>query len=153
MFRFTTEVERVLREAGWFPTRCVSAAEYVNPLTEVGYRPFPLAIKILENLGGLEINPPESNSNLFFPGKIILDPVYAASSEFDRVARWQEQYDLRLFPMGEYEPMFILLCAENGRIFGAREHHFDWLGDTIESALELLILARTRPVPYLKQRQ
>jgi hypothetical protein len=152
MLQFSAEVEQILRQAGWFPTRSVPVSQWVEPLVEVGYKPFPVAIRILENLGGLEITPPTSESNLFFPSKIVFDPVYAASSEFDRVEKWQRDYGLVLFPLGEYDPLFILLCAEDGRIFGGREKRFDLLGDTIEDALELRIFARRRPVPYSRPR-
>jgi hypothetical protein len=150
MLHFSAEVEEVLREAGWTPTRHASAVQWVDPLVKVGYTPLLIATQILENLGGLAITPPSSEANVFFPSEIIFDPVYAASSEFDRVKKWQEEYDLLLFPLGEYDPTFILLCSEDGRIFGARERQFDYLGATIADALELRILARHRPISYPK---
>jgi hypothetical protein len=151
MFKFSPAVEQVLRQTGWFPTRSVSIFQWVDPLVEVGYKPFPVAIRILENLGGIEISPPRDESNLFFPSKIVFDPVFAASSEFDRVGKWQKEFDIALFPLGEYDPIYILLCSEDGRIFGAREQWFYFLGETIEDALELRIFARRRPIPYAKQ--
>ena len=153
MFNFSPDVEKVLRESGWFPARSVQISQWIDPLVQVGYRPLPVAKRILENLGGLEITPPHNEANVFFPGKIVFDPVFAASSELDRVENWQKQYDIALFPLGESDPLFILLCSEDGRIFDARAEWLYFLGETIESALELLILARRRRIPYTKQRR
>jgi hypothetical protein len=150
MYAFSPEVEDVLLQAGWFPARSVATSQWVGPLEQVGYKPFPAAIRILENLGGLVITPPTNESNLFYPGQIVFDPVFAASSEFKRVEKWQDEYGLRLFPLGEYDPLFILMCSDNGRIFGAREQLFHFLGATIEVALELQIFARRRPIVYPK---
>jgi len=150
MFLFSPQVQKVLEEAGWSPSRSVPVTEWIKNLTDVGYKPFPLAIAILENLGGLEITPPTNQSNLFFPCKIVFDPVYAASSEFDRIKKWQEEHGLWLFPLGEYDPLFILMCSSGGRIFGGRESRFDLLGDSIEDALELRIFASRRPIPHVK---
>ena len=79
MFRLRTEVEQVVRQAGWTPTRCVSTARWVNRLVHEGYTPLPGAERILQNFGGLEIVPPTGESNLFFPSRISFDPVHAAT--------------------------------------------------------------------------
>ena len=150
MFAFDPRVEEVLRTAGWFPGRSVQTSQWVDPLVAVGYKPLRIAIGILENLGGLEIKPPLSESNVFYPSTIIFDPVYAASSEFDRIQKWEAEYGLALFPLGEYDPSYILLCSGGGEIFGAREQWFYFLGKSIEEALEVRILARRRPVRHEK---
>src|SRR5713101_2605459 len=116
MLQFSSEVEKVLRQSGWTPSRSVSVNQWVDPLVREGFKPLPGALKILENLGGLEITPPTSPSNLFFPSKIILDPYYTASGELDRVKKWEKRYSLMLFPLGEYDPNHMIFLADNGQI-------------------------------------
>jgi hypothetical protein len=123
---------------------------WVEPLSEEGYTPLPGAIAILENLGGLEITPPTSAANLFYPDKITFDPVTATVGEFDRIQGWQRKYGVTFFPLGEYVPCFMLLFADDGRICGGRDQRLDLLGNGIEEALDLLILAKRLPVPFTK---
>jgi SUKH-3 immunity protein len=147
MFKFDPRVEAVLLQSGWTPTRSISIWQWIDPLEREGFVMVPQAKEILRNLGGLRIEPPTSPSNLFYPSAINFDPYFAASSELDRVQLWQERYGLRLSPLGEYHPVFLLLCGEDGTIFGAREHKFDKLGNNIEEALEVRVLANRRPTP------
>jgi hypothetical protein len=151
VFQFSSDVEIILRQSGWFPDRSVAATQWIDPLLRLGCRSLPEAHTILESLGGLEIHPPPRESNLFFPGAIAFDPVYAASSEIDRIKAWEQRYRIKLFPLGEYEPSYLLLLSDSSHIFGAREKRFYRLGKTIEDALELLTLANRQPEPVAQK--
>src|SRR5215213_3171803 len=97
-FKFDVDTQRVLRSAGWTEDRFVSADKWIRELTQRGAITFPLANRILENLGGLEIHPPHDPRELFMPSEILLNPSCVAS-EFDRVDLWQNEYSLTLFPL------------------------------------------------------
>jgi hypothetical protein len=146
MFAFCEEVDAVLRQSGWTPERSVDISQWTDPLVKEGYEFHPTAETILKNLGGLRIIPPHNEDNLFFPSEILFDPFYAASGELDRVEAWQAQCRTNLAPLGEYHPSYLLLSAPGGKIYGAREKRIYLLGDSIEKALELRILARRKPV-------
>lgn len=145
MFKFTPEAEEVLRRSGWAPSRSVVIEAWTDRLAYEGYALTPGAARILENFGGLEITPPKNDFNLFFPSKIVFDPIIAASGEFDRVDSWQRDLQTTLYPLGEVLEQFILLFAQTGRIYACTDGVLDILGENLEEAMELLIFARTRP--------
>lgn len=147
MFKFAPPVEAVLLQAGWSPTRSTYISQWIDLLQGEGFVMGQQAKEILRNLGGLIIQPPTSPSNLFYPSALNFNPYFAASGELDRVQLWQRRYGLTLSPLGEYDPLFLLLCGDDGTIFGAREHQFDKLGSNIEEALEVRVLANRRPTP------
>jgi len=151
MFSFDYEVKRVLEAAGWSETRRVSTDEWVLVLKEEGYTVFPLAIEVLENLGGLKVVPAidkPDDRRLFSPSPFHLDPVIAGLGEFDRISRWQGKFGLTLFPLGEVGWYFLML-ASDGRVFAGADGNFEVVGDTIESAMATLILAQNRPMVWL----
>jgi SUKH-3 immunity protein len=146
MFDFRDEVQGILRPSGWFPERSVDISGFTDRLLKEGYTFNAFSKRILRNLGGLKITPPQSDSNLFFPGELVFDPFYAASGELDRVKGWERKFKLNLSPLGEYDPLFLLLSADNGKMYGGRERKFYLLGDSIEDALELRLLANRLPI-------
>jgi hypothetical protein len=98
-------------------------------------------------LRGLTIIPPPDKANLFFPGPFTFDPVQAASGEFDRVEMWQGECQASLFPIADSGQGEILLYADDGRILSGWMRNLDLLGQGMEEALELLVFARSYPVP------
>jgi hypothetical protein len=146
MFQFREEVAELLGACGWTPHRSVDVTQYTQRLLNEGFRFNSVSEEILRNLGGLRIVPVPDASNLFFPSEIFFDPYYAASGELDRVRNWQEKFDLELSPIGEYDPTYLLLCGTNGKIYSGRERRFQLLGDSIEEALEMRVLANRRPL-------
>jgi SUKH-3 immunity protein len=147
-FTFDEDTKTVLRSAGWSELRSVSVDYWVTTLSEEGFTPSPCAIKVLRNLGGLMIKPPRDAQRVFLPDPISLDPVKAASGEFDRVEIWQEDYGLSLFPLAEVFLYAILLIEPQGRVFAGSASGFLLVGASIEAAMAVLTLARTRPTPY-----
>jgi hypothetical protein len=150
MLRFDDEVKRVLESAGWSESRKVSADEWVSALTAEGYTFFPLVLEVLENLGGLTVVPPvdqNDRARAFCPSPFHFDPM-TGLGEFDRFNTWQEEFGLKLFPLGEVG-WYFLMVASNGRVFAGADGNFELLGQTIESALATLIFARTRPIPWM----
>ena len=127
----------------------VSASHWVEKLEREGYVANPLAIAVLENLGGLTIVPETYPEALFHPCKVVFDPVRAGSGEFDRVEWWQRACGLTLFPVAESDPVCNVVVAANGRVFYGRDSSFNLLGQSIEEALEVLLLACRKPIPLL----
>src|SRR5262245_36440311 len=116
-FSFSPGVENVLRQFGWSPDRNVSIANWLDRLKGEGLTTNAVAERVLSNLGGLTITPPTNEDNQFAPSKIEFDPVKAAGGESDRVLSWQEDFNLKLFPVGRYDPLFIILISADGRVF------------------------------------
>lgn len=147
-FAFDPDTERVLRSAGWSETRSVPTAGWVGTLAREGLRVFPAAERLLANLGGLSVTPPPDEHRVFMPDPFTLDPVRAASGEADRIELWQEQFGLTLYPLGECFLHMILLTDPGGRIFAGTRGTFVLVGNSIEEAMAVLTLGRTRPTPF-----
>jgi hypothetical protein len=147
MFSFDEDVKTVLRASGWTDDRSVSVDAWVDRLIDEGYTPFPLAIEVLRNLGGLEIRPFVDRSAAFRPYPFHFNPLSAGIGELDRYKEWQDAFGLTLFPLGEVG-WYFLAIAEDGRVFAGADGNFDLIGDTVESALSVLTLGRTRPVTW-----
>jgi len=143
---YSTQVETVLRRAGWSPTRLVSTVLWAETLAHEGYTPFSSALAILEHLGGLYIDLPPNP----YPHVLVTDPVRAGTGEFDRVEEWQRELGVRLFPLGEVEtcgnPVWL---ADSGQVFYGKGFGLYFLGDSVGEALERLITARIDPNPVI----
>ncbi|WP_394841797.1 SUKH-3 domain-containing protein [Pendulispora brunnea] len=141
MLSVQPKVILVLQHAGWSPDRFVTISKWSDYFVKKGFFLSPDARTILENLGGLKITPPTSPTNLFNPTEFHFDPYYAASSEVDRIKQWEQDYCVKLFPIGEVGRQVILLCGDDGKIYGAGLGCVKLIGVHISEALDTLVLA------------
>jgi hypothetical protein len=137
MSGFPTEVEDVLRAAGWSPERRADVAGWTALFEQDGVRPHPAAIDFLREFGGLSIE-------LGGPGvsmakePVAFDPALC-DGEGDRFAEFGEELGRQLFPIGELaHGAYFLGIDENSEIYLVET----WIGSfgAMPTALENLIL-------------
>jgi hypothetical protein len=143
---FSSELEQVLRRCGWSPERRVPVRRWTEVLIQEGFVPIDRALLILESFGGLTITPPiPLDKTLFLPQPFTFDPILAATGEYDRVADWQERFNVRVFPLAAIGQGGMILFADDGRIIDAWADNFNVLGQDLQEALEVLVFARAYP--------
>ncbi|MEK7949264.1 SUKH-3 domain-containing protein [Luteolibacter soli] len=129
--RFPSEVEAMLREAGWYPGRSELPVELPND-----YSIFPWARKALEEFGGLHVGSSGPGRDLA-RSNIQFEPD-AAEGLAPHVSQTDD--GLRLYPLGEIDNGHAhLLIDELGSVY----YYFDELekvGVTLDEALINLLL-------------
>ncbi|MEU4065899.1 SUKH-3 domain-containing protein [Streptomyces wedmorensis] len=96
---WSSEVERVLREAGWHPGRAVDTTGWKQQLEQDGFRSHAAAEDFLRELGGLAVG--HGGAGITRAREPFdLDPLLALG-EADRFDEWSEEIGHRLFPVGE----------------------------------------------------
>jgi hypothetical protein len=132
---FDPQVDTVLRKFGWTPDRRVPVEHWVESLTADGYTVHDAALPFLRNLGGLRVEPPNGGD------AIVFDPLWA-HGEFDRIAAWQAQHGLVLFPVGQVLAYYMLFVAADGSVYVGMDEDLYVLGGNMNQALYKLIFER-----------
>lgn len=138
-------IVRALQTIGWSPERHLNAAEWVSALKTEGFTVFPLVEEILASIGGLHVHPVPSPDAVFGSGEFYVDPIWAASGESDRIALRQQQLEVKLCPLGEWLNEYVVLIADDGRVFAETSFQLLLLGSDIGYALETMILCEHHP--------
>jgi hypothetical protein len=127
--------------AGWNPSRHVDTARWAAQLTGEGFSPVPLALELLTSLGGLIVKLPPAGLNPY-GSELLFDPVRAASGEFDRVADWQDELAIKLFPLAdEVKNGIVVWVGSDGKFYFGRECGLYLLGDSFTEAMDQLASA------------
>jgi hypothetical protein len=136
--RWSSESDRVLRRAGWYPGRCVSTAAWETTLREHGgFQIHETARHFLAEFGGLrsdERGPGKTMARLGFN----LDPTAAEWDDeiFDVLS---EEAGADLYPIGEADRRNVYLgIAPSGAVYIGMDEAI-LLADTADTALEKLI--------------
>jgi SUKH-3 immunity protein of toxin-antitoxin system len=142
---FSSELERVLRDAGWYPGRKVSVAEWVADLTSYGFIVVPEAKTILEEFGGLKVCPIKTVTDAYASEPVIIDSCSDADSE--ELMEWGQKLQTTLTPIGEYGGQAAVLVAEDRSIYLSWSHILWKCGSSFVDALENeFVFARRKPV-------
>lgn len=147
--RFSGRVAAALADAGWQPDRdttgpTTEAIELTcQTLGEDGRRhtPFRAAVLALVEFGGLTVDPGDDGVDLI-PRPFVFDPTLVAAS-VETLADVGSVLGVSLFPIGAEGDMdAILAIDERGRVFSI-DHAGEWfLGETLDEAVETLVLGR-----------
>lgn len=140
-------VRASLEEAGWSTDYVYDAAEWDRALRLEGFSVVAPALKALKELGGLTISPPRREGAAFGSGPIVIDPLWAASGEVDRIRQREAQIGLALCPVGEWMGEYILLVAEDGSVIAETTFQVLRVGSDLADALMRLIVAETALEP------
>ncbi|MFI5641019.1 SUKH-3 domain-containing protein [Streptomyces goshikiensis] len=116
MYVFPSQVDSVLREAGWRPGRRVDAEPWLTTFEAEGLRRHAMADAFLGEFGGLAVHisgPGISRAREPFE----LDPMLCVG-EGDRFLEWGEEIDKAIFPVGVHdEGRFFLGIDELGELY------------------------------------
>ncbi|MER5780764.1 SUKH-3 domain-containing protein [Streptomyces mobaraensis] len=114
--RFSDEVDRVLREAGWVPGRHVDSEPWLSALEAEGLNRHTAVSGFLAKFGGIAVNISGSGiSRAREPFE--LDPMLCIG-EGDRFLEWGEEIGRSIFPVGEHDMgRFFLGIDERSELY------------------------------------
>jgi hypothetical protein len=143
---FADDVLHALERSGWTEARRVTATLWIAALERDGNRAFPLARDFLERFGGLVLDARPRPDRAFNPGRTLLDPVRAAVGEHDRIAGWQADHGLVLFPVGyAFDDYAILMITPDEAFYAGTDTQLLRLGKGTPACLRMLLFAPTKP--------
>ncbi|MGK4582246.1 SUKH-3 domain-containing protein [Kitasatospora sp. HPMI-4] len=135
--RFSDEVERVLRAAGWEPGRNVSIEPWRRMFEGSNLHMHEAAEHFLSEFGGLTVNPDGPGISRA-PTQFELDPGLADGEE-ERFSEWSEEIGETIVPIGELDRgRYFLGIDTSARIYIVT----DWVSSFGEmpEAFEKLII-------------
>jgi hypothetical protein len=142
---YSTAAESVLLKAGWSPERCIPIEHWVVPLELEGFALSQFAAEILHNLGGLKVCLPVDLPSNPFEHKLIFDPLYAGSGEYDSVEEWQKELKTRLFPIAHVTCAYPVWMADDGAVYYGLGWGLYSLGTSFGEALSRLLKSDIGP--------
>ncbi|WP_145186977.1 SUKH-3 domain-containing protein [Gimesia chilikensis] len=142
-------VGEILRSAGWSVDRKVSTDLYQSYFRREGMSYFPDAIEILENFGGLKVNPPLNPDRVYATGEIEFDPIMADWTT--EVIAWEKKMEEPLCCLGSiWGDNALLVLSEKGVFYSLSEVGVHNIADNLADALEVLIAATSKPSQVYK---
>lgn len=137
---FSSEVQHLLLEAGWYAGRQVDALLYAPGVLEAGYAWTPAATNFLREFGGLRLNFLRADGSL---GMLHFDPLIALG--YQTPAQVQHYTDhlapAALCLIGQaYAEHLILLMDEAGTVYGSFEDMVYEVGTNGAAAIEAVCL-------------
>ncbi|MFF4772507.1 SUKH-3 domain-containing protein [Microtetraspora fusca] len=141
------EVRHALVEAGWRPGRRVDPSLWISPLRQEGFQINERARAILCEYGGLKVERQGKGVSDNFD----FDPFDAASGLADEAEMLTMDYGEVYTPIGMWSGQYVSYVGECGRVVAVGPG-WDWkLGDSLEEALELVVLGN-REIECIKTR-
>jgi hypothetical protein len=152
--RFPADVLEVLRDAGWYPGRDVTAAvqkwlertevERVLPI-------FPAAMAALAEFGGLKISQrgPSGKKGAGWPSTFYPAQYTPTPSVLSEIGEFSDVIGARVFPIGgNSEGPSHIVMDEHGRVFLRHPADDFHLGDSMDEALIWVTRGGRRPVVF-----
>lgn len=142
--RFSEFAEEILLNAGWFPNRNCSEQiekwEKELQKFDPDFEMFSEARKVLIEFGGIKVK--QSGSGIDFARATFeIDPLLCIG-ESDRISDFESEIGEKLYPLGECFGGYCFLgIAESGKVYSIGMADF-LFGNTINEALENLILGK-----------
>ena len=140
-------VRAALEEAGWVRGYTCDPVRWCEAMRADGFRVVLPAVEAIRQLGGLVVSPPQRYGAAYGSGRIVFDPVWAASGEAERINRRGDALGLGLTPVGEWMGEYVLLVAEDGSVLAETTYQFLRVGDDLCQALRRMIVADSTPEP------
>ena len=138
-------IRAALEEAGWTPARHQDLDDWVTSLRAEGFTIVAPALDVLRELGGLTITPPRRDDAAFGSGVVVIDPLWAATGEAERIRVRERELGSDLCPVGEWMAQYILLVADDGSLMAETTFQVLRVGRDIADALHRMIVADTPP--------
>lgn len=140
----------ILKQFGWREERKVDVSSWIEQLTAEGFECFPYAVEVLEELGGLEINPKQSDFGKSTSGDIDFHALDAGSGEFDRLEIFEPIAKEKLFPLGMVFAQWFLYVGFSKKVYMGNYVELYMLGENIEECLNNIFLGDKEPVALHK---
>lgn len=137
-----SELAKALSASGWTQDRDVDIDTWVVALEAAGYVMNRNAREVLRSLGGLTIEPLESEDQVYKPSPIVFDPMRLRW--LPRLASWERALGMTLSPLGECYEGSSLYIGEDDRLYANWDALVECLGEDFEDSLATLVLATKR---------
>ena len=145
LIQLNNEIIRLLQKNGWSENRDCSIEKWTEELEKEGFSSFAIAENILRSFGGLTITPLQGEGCEFFSEIITFDPFSEDSATFEDLKMWEDDFELKLYPLGlTVDGIRILISIDEG-IYGATSDMFFRYGNSLQEGLECLFLANKAP--------
>lgn len=145
---WTPETEKHLRKAGWYPGRHMKAevAEWRALMPDIFMS--RAAESALLEFGGLRAEPAKASGLECAPSHFHLDPERADPVAEAELAPHRPFVSGELFPLGEIDHGHASLYIDDGGRVYMFFDELEVMGDTIEAALDALVVGRlSRKLP------
>ncbi len=139
-----------LRESGWQPGRRVPTDHWDATLRAEGFELNDVARDLLEQLGGLRVNPPREPAASFPNEAILFEPVLAGTGSLDIAQRLTGLTGQDFYPLAEWVAASCVYAGSGGRICGYRDGEIFDIGASPSAGLRTMLLADS-PLRALEQ--
>ncbi len=127
-----------LYASGWAEDRQVEIDSWVRELEAAGYGMNGNAREVLSSLGGLTIQPMPSDSQVYQPLPVRLEPLLL--KWLTRPTDWERELGITLSPLG-HSSLFI---GDDARLYVSWDAILECLGEDCEDSLSTLLFAKKR---------
>ncbi|MFV2083557.1 SUKH-3 domain-containing protein [Micromonospora sp. LOL_021] len=139
-------VLRALGSSGWSAKRAIDVRQWIEPLSNEGYRAHALAIAVLSALGGLSVEPANKvGPNFANDEPYNFDPFAAGAGQRALAVEVETVLGGQYYPIGEWLSYSSVFLESKGRVVAAGMGWFWEMGSSFEESLELAICAN-RPL-------
>lgn len=135
-----------LLNAGWSQDRKTNIDNWIEELTNEGFKSFPYAIELLEEIGGLILKPERIKYGYDYPGDADFNVYDVASGEFDRLEYFEDATKEELFPLGMAYGQWLLYVAKSRKIYMGDMNKVFLLGNDFEDFINNLVMCKSYPV-------
>jgi hypothetical protein len=137
---------KILRDAGWSPSRRFDTADYEKALRDDGYVISPAVLQFMRSFGGLQLRHPNSR----VPGKTLVLSLDARKATAGVASGWARSYERRLrrelCAFGTAEDGYLLLVMDpDGGVHAGYDDVLLFVGNSGIEAIDNLCCGRDMP--------
>ena len=130
---FDADVQAFLRRFGWHEDYFHDSTGWVDWLTQEGFAVTPLAVEIMERLGGVSISP-NGNNEVFFS-------IFEAPDLIpDFMTELAGLLETPVTPVADWQAMQSLLAGGDGAVYACYATYVFKVGNDLNSALRKVLL-------------
>lgn len=131
---YTNYTRKILLEHGWYPDRVVNLEGIINTLSIEGFITFDIAINIIQNLQGLELQL-DKNFSVSFNA---LDGL----GTYEDLLNWINENSINLYPIGTWPPLTIYI-GDDQKLYLTDFEKIARIDASIKDGMEALISRKT----------
>lgn len=139
-----------MKKNGWTSDRKANTVQCIDELIKEGYKGFPYAIKLIEELDGISIQSIKGESGKFISGEINFNAFDAGSGEADRLDIFEPIVKETIFPLGMVFDQYFMYVGVSEKIYMGSYGNIYLLGNNIEEALNNTLFCNENNIYIIK---
>lgn len=139
-----------MKKNSWMPDRKVNIIQCIDELVKEGYKKFPYAVKLIEELDGITIEAIKGESGKFISGEIDFNFFDAGSGEADRLEIFEPIVKEMIFPLGVVFDQYFMYVGVSEKIYMGSYENIYLLGNNIEEALNNTLFCNEENIYKIK---